>query len=142
MRSHRSCSKQNRSGLFRVLPPGVQDTSLKISEGNTDIFTDESVGEAIVFAADNGAAIINLSLGWRDRRFASVRQLIASCLCGRQRSYAGGRGRKFTRPVWCSEANLEKGAVAVSAIDGNDRNEFSGLGPELDLLAPRRGRYA
>jgi subtilisin family serine protease len=127
--------QNNGRGISGVAPQS-KILPLKISLGNTDIFTDETVAEAIMYAADNGAAIINLSLGWNDDEdHAAVTDAIA---------YAAEKGVVLVAaagnrygPVWYP-ARLEQ-VLAVSAIDGNEQNIYSAYGPELDLVAPGSG---
>ena len=46
--------------------PEAMILPIKISQGSTGSFTDETVAEGIIYAADIGVDIINLSLGWND----------------------------------------------------------------------------
>ena len=57
--------QNNNSGISGTAP-GCMILPLKISSGTSDLFEAASVAEAIVYAADYGVKIINLSLGWSD----------------------------------------------------------------------------
>lgn len=124
--------QNNHLGISGVAPQSMI-LPLKISRGNTDIFTDETVAAAIIYAADHGAAIINLSLGWND---GLDHGLVTDAI-----TYAADTGVTVVAaagnnsgPVWFP-AKLER-VLAVSAINGNDQNLYSAYGPELDLVAP------
>jgi subtilisin family serine protease len=86
----------------------------------------------IVYAADNGAQVINLSLGGE-----SPSQLLQDAV---NYAYskgalvvaaAGNNGGAVFYPAACDNA------IAVAATDGNDqRLSFSNQGPEVDIAAP------
>ncbi len=124
--------QNNSLGISGVAPQSMI-LPLKISQGNTGIFTDETVAAAIIYAADHGAVIINLSLGWND---GLDHGLVTDAI-----TYAADTGVTViaaagnnSGPVWFP-AKLER-VVAVSAVNGNDQNLYSAYGPELDLVAP------
>jgi serine protease len=90
------------------------------------------VAEGIRFAADQGAHVINLSLGGGGRNrvmaeaIAYARSKGTVVICA-----AGNNGRYVESP-----AN-EEGAFAVSAIgEGDTIAQFSSRGPEVDIAAP------
>lgn len=127
--------QDNGLGISGVAPQS-KIIPLKISQGSTDIFTDDTVAAAIVYAADNGAVIINLSLGWNDDEdHAAVTDAIAYA-ADKGVTLVAAAGNRYG-PVWFP-AKLEK-VVAVSAIDQYDQNIYSAYGPELDLVAPGSG---
>ena len=100
------------------------------------MFTDKTVAEAIVYAVYNGAAVINLSLGWNDDEdHAAVTDAVAYA-ADKGVTLVAAAGNRYG-PVWFP-AKLEK-VVAVSAIDKYDQNIYSAYGPELDLVAPGSG---
>jgi subtilisin family serine protease len=130
-----AAEQNNGLGISGVAPQS-KILPLKISQGNTDIFTDATVAEAIIYAADNGAAIINLSLGWNDEQdHAAVTDAIAYA-ADKGLTLVAAAGNRYG-PVWFP-AKLEK-VVAVSAIDKYNQNVYSAYGPELDLVAPGSG---
>ena len=129
--------QNNNLGISGVAPES-KILPLKISkiEDGNHIFTDETTAVAIIYAADHGADIINLSLGWNDD---DPHQIVTDAI-----TYAADKGITLVAaagnrygPVWFP-AKLEK-VLSVSAIDGNDQNDFSAYGPELDLVAPGGG---
>jgi hypothetical protein len=124
--------QSNSVGISGVAPQSMI-LPLKVSQGATSVFTDETVASAIIYAADSGASVINLSLGWND---GLDHVLITDAV-----TYAADRGVTLVAaagnqqgPVWFP-AKLEK-VLAVSAINGEDQNLYSAYGPELDLVAP------
>lgn len=92
------------------------------------------VAEAITYAADNGAKIINLSLGGRNP--TTVERLAIEY--ARQKSAlvvaaAGNAGQ----PVADFSPSSIEGVVTVSATDRQDRRAgFSNWGPAIDIAAP------
>jgi len=127
--------QNNGQGISGVAPE-CKILPLKISQGSTDMFTDETVAEAIIYAVDNGAAIINLSLGWNDEEdHTAVAEAIAYA-ADKEVTVVAAAGNRYG-PVWFP-AKLEK-VLAVSAIDQYDQNVYSAYGPELDLVAPGSG---
>jgi subtilisin family serine protease len=100
------------------------------------MFTDETVAAAIVYAADNGAAVINLSLGWNDDEDHAVVTDAIAYAAEKGVTLVAAAGNRYG-PVWFP-AKLEK-VLAVSAIDKYDQNVYSAYGPELDLVAPGSG---
>jgi len=127
--------QNNGLGISGVAPE-CRILPLKISQGSTDMFTDETVAEAIIYAVDNGAAIINLSLGWNDEEdHTAVAEAIAYA-ADKEVTVVAAAGNRYG-PVWFP-ARLER-VLAVSAIDKYDQNVYSAYGPELDLVAPGSG---
>ncbi len=127
--------QNNGQGISGVAPE-CKILPLKISQGSTDMFTDETVAEAIIYAVDNGAAIINLSLGWNDEEdHTAVAEAIVYA-ADKEVTVVAAAGNRYG-PVWFP-AKLEK-VLAVSAIDKYDQNVYSAYGPELDLVAPGSG---
>jgi thermitase len=105
----------------------------------------------IIYAADNGAKVINLSLGGEGNCQASIQDAI---------TYAHNRGALVvaamgncadpaTYQLYCSEfnpiifpASCER-VVAVGATDSNDnRASFSGYRDYIDVAAPGVGIYS
>ena len=90
------------------------------------------IAAGIVFAADNGAKIINLSLGGA----AASPTLCRAAAYAHQKgallvAAAGNAGAAVLYPAACD------GVLAVAATDRADqRASFSNYGPEVDLAAP------
>jgi subtilisin family serine protease len=123
---------QNNSLGISGVAPRSTIIPLKINQGGADTFTEYDVAEAIVYAAENGARIINLSLGWKDEEPLPVSEAIEYAL-NKGVLLVAAAGNEFG-PVWFP-AKLER-VLAVSAINGNDQNLYSAYGPELDLVVP------
>ena len=110
---------------------GAQVMSVKVLDqyGN-GWYSDIAAG--IVFAADNGAKIINLSLGGA----ATSPTLCRAAAYAHQKgallvAAAGNAGAAVLYPAACD------GVLAVAATDRADqRASFSNYGPEVDLAAP------
>ena len=90
------------------------------------------IADGIVYAADNGAKIINLSLGG-----AAASQTLCQAAAYAQQKGAllvaatGNTGAAVLYPAACD------GVLAVAATDRSDqRASFSNYGPEVDLAAP------
>ena len=127
---------QNNSLGISGVAPQSKILPLKISQGSTDIFTDETVAAAIIYAVDNGAAIINLSLGWNDDEDHEMVTDAIAYAAEEGVTLVAAAGNRYG-PVWFP-AKLEK-VLAVSAIDKYDQNVYSAYGRELDLVAPGSG---
>ena len=113
--------------------PAATILPLKISQGSTGSFTDATVAQGIIYAADYGADIINLSLAWCDEK---PHQMVKDAI-----DYAIDMGVVLVAaagndpgPV-CFPAKHD-GVIAVSGTDQEDRNDIYAFGPEVDLVAP------
>ncbi len=96
-------------------------------------FEDDDVSSAIVYAADNGARIINMSWGGDELSYvvrdATKYAYDRGCIL----VAAAGNDRK---PTVIYPA-LHKHIIAVGATDRNDKKAvFSNYGPGLDIVAP------
>ncbi|EPD51260.1 hypothetical protein HMPREF1210_01858 [Paenisporosarcina sp. HGH0030] len=125
----------NNSGGAGVAP------NIKIMPIN--VFTGDSassydVGEAIIYAADHHADIINLSLGGSytyamdyATQYAKAKDVLIIAAAGNERSY------ELSYP-----AALD-GVIGVSATDSNDEiTDFSNYGSYIDLAAPGEGIFS
>ncbi|THE63332.1 peptidase S8 [Salinadaptatus halalkaliphilus] len=93
------------------------------------------IADAIQWSADQGADVINLSLGsassWRTLANACSYAYSQDCLLV---AAAGNEGGRVSYPA------AYNSVVAVSAITSNDRlASYSNRGPEIDLTAPGSG---
>jgi len=110
----------------RIMPLRVLDAQ--------GLGTYSDVAAAIVYAVDNGAKIINLSLG------GSFPSTVLEDAVNYAVSHnvlviaaAGNTGGNVLYPA------VYSGTIAVAAVDQNlQRSSFSSYGPEVDLLAPGR----
>ena len=127
-----SATQNNGVGISGCAPEAMI-LPVKISQGSTGSFTDETVAEGIIYAADYGVDIINLSLGWTDDK---PHQVVRDAI-----DYAIEKGIVLVAaagnnpgPVWFP-ANYD-GVISVSGTDQEGRNDRYAFGPELDLVAP------
>jgi subtilisin family serine protease len=109
----------------KILPLKVMD---KNGQGDYSWLT-----EALIYAADNGADVINLSLGGSDTseslrqalKYAHDKGLVIAAA-------AGNEGSSVLYP-----AAYDEFCLAVAATDYNDtRMSWSNFGPEVDVAAP------
>lgn len=125
---------QNNDRGISGIAPACRVLPVKINTGGTGFFTEGAVAVAIIYAADHGARIINLSLGWNDGEPHTV---IADAI-----GYAAEKG-----VVLVAAAGNERGAVwfparhpqvlAVASTDTADEKVYqSAYGAELELVAP------
>ncbi|MGI9413518.1 MAG: S8 family peptidase, partial [Hyphomicrobiales bacterium] len=92
------------------------------------------VAEAIAYAADNGARVINLSLGGRG--LTRIEQLAVDHARSKQALVVVAAGNAGKEVAGYSPAGLE-GAITVTATDRRDRRAgFSNWGPLVDIAAP------
>jgi subtilisin family serine protease len=105
---------------------------VKVLDAN-GVGNDADIAAGIVWAADHGAAVINLSLGGPGS--SRILQTAIDHAVARNVVVVAAAGNEGTsEPNWPAAA---VGAVAVGATDGsNNRASFSNFGPWLDLMAP------
>ncbi|MBN1937198.1 MAG: S8 family serine peptidase [Anaerolineae bacterium] len=96
------------------------------------------LADAIIYAADNGARVINLSLG-----SASGAQVMEDAV-----NYATGHGALVVAAAGNNSSSVYypgayPAALAVAATDSNDQHaSYSNSGPEVDIAAPGSGIYS
>lgn len=119
---------------------GAQVMPLKIlnSAGNGST---ADLAEAIIYAADNGAKIINMSLGascgsgWPDVEDA------VNYAVGKGVLLVAASGNNYSTPVLCPGAI--NGVMAVGATDSSDaRPAYSTYGTAVDVAAPGSSIYS
>ncbi len=124
---------QNNDLGISGIAPECKILPLKVNVGDLNEIEDANAAEAIIYAADHGANIINLSLGWSEGEIPVITDAI---------NYAADKGALLVAaagnangPVWFP-ANQDD-VIAVSATDKNDEKAHnSASGPDLDLVAP------
>ena len=124
----------------RIMPVKVVATVWDDIFGSPRIGTDDVVARGIRYAADNGAKVINLSIGRSGRPAPVVHEAIAYAVSrGVFVVVAGGNnfedGNNIER--YAEFASDIDGMVAVGAI-GRDRRRafYSNTGPYIELVAP------
>ena len=92
------------------------------------------VAEAIAYAADNGARVVNLSLG--GRTLTRIEQAAVDHAVARGAVVVVAAGNDGEEVAGYSPAGLE-GVITVTATDRADRRAgFSNWGPAIDIAAP------
>ncbi|NLF74479.1 MAG: S8 family serine peptidase, partial [Chloroflexi bacterium] len=128
-----AASHNNTLGIAGVAPH-VQIMPLRVLD-DRGLGAYSHVAAAIIYAADHGTTIVNLSLGGS---FPSV--LLENAI-----NYAVSRG--VTVVAAAGNTGMEgvlypaayENAIAVGSVDPSlERSSFSTYGPEIDLLAPGR----
>jgi len=117
---------------------GARIMPLKILGSNGE-GSDSDVASAMIWAADHGATIINLSLGGDTP--ALVMEAAVDYAHGHGVTVVAAAGNSGGPDVFYPAAYAN--AIAVAATDTDDnRAGFSSYGPEVDLAAPGVGIYS
>jgi subtilisin family serine protease len=124
----------NATGVVGVAPRATLLRAKVLDRSGSG--SDTQVAAGIVWAANNGARIINLSLGGG---FSTAIQRALVFARGRRAAICAAAGNNST-PTRCAPAIYparDPLCIAVAAIDAANRKAvFSCCGPELDLAAP------
>lgn len=123
----------NTIGIAGVAP-NSQIMPLRVLDANgAGVYSD--VAAALIYATDNGATVINLSLG---APFAStVLQNAVNYATSRGVTVVAAAGNSGTEGVYYPAAYPD--VIAVGSADANgQRSSFSSYGAQLDTLAPGR----
>ena len=141
-------STNNNAGVagvafdVKLMPVKVIDTEWDVIFGAPFVGTDDIVARGIRYAADNGARIINMSIGRTGAAGSApviedaIRYAVGK---GAFLAIAGGNGFEDGNEteVLAEIANRVQGAVSVAALDRNhDRAFYSTTGAYLELAAP------
>jgi len=114
------------SATARIMPLKALDA---FGQGHASM-----IAEAITYAADNGARVINLSLGGRNPTF--VERLAIRHANDNGALVIAAAGNEGSPAAEYAPAGIE-GVLTVSATDRQDRRAgFSNWGPAVDLAAP------
>ena len=93
-----------------------------------------TVAEAITYAADNGARVINLSLG--GRKLTKIEQLAVDHARAKGAILVVAAGNAAVEETDYSPGGLD-GVITVTATDRRNRRAgFSNWGPHIDIAAP------
>ena len=122
------------AGIISDSTPGLQVNILPVRVLNEYGGGDDSViGAGVIYAADRGAKVINLSLGGKHSQYLeecieyAIKKGAVVCV-----SSGNGHGAIDN---FCP-AHM-KNAIVVGAVDAYDRHaDFSNCGPSLDVVAP------
>jgi len=124
----------------RIMPVKVIDSIWDDIFGSPFQGTDDVVARGVHYAVDNGAKVLNMSIGRTGPPSPMLQEaLIYATSHGAFVAIAGGNDFEDGNPVeWpANYANAIPGAVAVGAI-GRDRLHayYSSAGPYIELVAP------
>jgi serine protease len=126
----------------KLMPLKVIDTEWDVIFGSPNVGTDDTVARGIRYAADNGAQVINMSIGRTGtvRSAPVIEDAIRYAVSkGAFVAIAGGNEFEDDNPieVIAEIANRVKGAVSVAATDRNHNRAFySSTGSYIELAAP------
>ena len=124
----------------KLMPVKVVDSVWDDLFGAPNEGTDDTVARGIRYAADNGAKIINLSVGREGPSAPVVEDAIRYAVGkGVFIAIAAGNGFEDGNPieVVAEIASRVSGAVSVAAVDRNrNRAFYSTTGPYVELAAP------
>lgn len=134
-------SNWDERGSRGVLPSGIRIMPLKVLNEDVTGFVyngrlvSDIMAEALSFARQKGADVINMSLGWPEAiqtpRFeAEVQRVLEANI---PIIVAAGNNRKNIPTYPCSM----EGVICVGAIDNTgEMTDFSNYGAKVDILAP------
>jgi serine protease len=123
-----------------LMPVKVIDTDWDAIFNSPFIGTDDTVARGVRYAVDNGAKVINMSIGRSGPPAPAVQSAITNAVA-RGAFVAVAAGNEFLRdpaPQRLAEfAPSIEGMVAVGAVGRNiERAAYSNIGPGLELVAP------
>jgi serine protease len=124
----------------RIMPVKVLDTDWDFIFGSPNEGTDETVARGLRYAADNGAKVINMSLG-RSGAAAPVVEEAVRYAVSRGAFIAIAGGNTFDEgnevEVLSQIASRVNGAVSVAAVGRNlEHASYSTTGAYIELAAP------
>ncbi|MBF2053351.1 MAG: S8 family serine peptidase [Candidatus Sericytochromatia bacterium] len=127
-----AAATHNAIGVAGVAPEcGI--LAVKVSSGTSTSPSTAGIANGIIWAADNGARVINLSLGSRREsaaiteavRYALSKDIVVVAASGND------SGRIMSYPA------ATQGVIAVGSTDNSDsRSRFSNYGPWISVTAP------
>lgn len=124
----------------KLMPVKVIDSDWDAIFGSPFFGTDDTVAQGIRYAADNGAKIINLSIGRTGPAAPAIESAINYAVGkGAFLAVAGGNEFEQGNPteVIAEIASRVKGAVSVGAVDpAKNRAYYSNTGPWIEMVAP------
>ncbi|HUK36793.1 MAG TPA: S8 family serine peptidase [Vicinamibacterales bacterium] len=124
----------------KLMPVKVIGTEWDGIFGAADLGSDSTVARGIQYAADNGAKVINMSIG-RSGPPAPVVEAAIRYAVGKGAFIAIAAGNDFANgnptETFAEIASRVQGAVSVAAVD-RDKNHapYSSTGPYIELAAP------
>ena len=131
------------AGVVRQVAPNSRILPLRVvdAQGNADA---ASVAAAVVWAADHGAGVLNLSLGSDQDspavdaalEYAAAHGVYATLSAGNR----GGEALDYPAASLAGSALRRQTSVSVGSVDGSDvKSTFGSYSPDLGLSAPGEG---
>lgn len=124
----------------KLMPVKVLDTTWDDIFSSPNVATDDVVARGIRYAVDNGAKILNMSLGRTGPKAPVIEDAINDAVAkGAFVAIAGGNDFEEGNPVevLAEIASRVEGAVSVAAVDRLKRHAFySNTGSYIELAAP------
>jgi cell wall-associated protease len=111
---------------------------MRDSGSRSEISSSEAFARGILYAVDNGAHVINMSLGWpRSLETRYLRDAVGYAISKGVVIVAAAGNNNSTEPLFpCAYENVI--CVAASTLDGNFAG-FSNYGSHVDTIAPGEG---
>lgn len=127
-----AAATHNGLGVAGVAPDcGI--LAVKVSSGKSSYPSTAGIANGIMWAADNGARVINLSLG-SSRQSAAITEAVRYAL-SKDIVVVAATGNDARRIQ--SYPAATEGVIAVGSTDANDnRSRFSNYGPWVSVTAP------
>ena len=130
----------NGSGIVGVVPNALimPVKVMKDSNSNSTVPSSESFARGIMYAVDNGADVINMSLGWpRSLETKLLRDAVYYALSSGVPIVAAAGNNNSSEALFpCAYDGVI--CVGASTIDGNFAG-FSNFGGHVDVVAPGEG---
>lgn len=127
----------NGDGIVGVLPNAIimPIKVMKDSDSKSDVPSSESFARGILYAVDNGAQVINMSLGWpRSLETKFLREAVYYALGQGVVIVAAAGNNNSTEPLFpCAYEGVI--CVAASTLNGGIAG-FSNFGGHVDTIAP------
>ena len=124
------------------IAPNITIMAIKANDKNSGTFSNYSIADAIYYAAENGADIINMSLGaYEFIGFSAIIQKAVRYAYSQGVTLVAAAGNESYGKVSYPAAYQE--VIAVSSVDDKGKlSSFSNYGSEVDLAAPGSNVYS
>jgi cell wall-associated protease len=130
----------NGQGIVGVYPRALimPIKVMKDSGSTSDVLSSDSFARGIIYAVDNGAQVINMSLGWpRALETKNLREAVGYALQKNVVIVAAAGNNNSAEPIFpCAYEGVV--CVAASTLDGTFAS-FSNFGGHIDTIAPGEG---
>ncbi len=124
----------NMSSAMLTVAPNIRIMVVKINQGGNNSFSEGDLMEAIYYAKDNGADILNMSLN--ASRTSGLETAIQSAWqAGCVLNAAAGNSGEYA-PIGFPASMTETHAVGAMYTETEAASWFSTTGPEMDIMAP------